>query len=124
MKNEVKPELLHLRNVFIKEFGLGCYGTLCNRRKRGSEKLSSHALGIAWDAKCSDIEKGDKVFDLLVNKNKELGIKKVVWNGMQWFRGVVKKYEGVNPHKNHLHIEIKKSTKDLTKDKIIEIIKQ
>lgn len=86
----------------------GTYGIYTPRLTRNGDKVSVHTEGRAWDCKCNVLtqkETGDEIFNLLIEKQTQLGIEKVIWDGKVWEGGDVKNYTGVNPHTNHLHIE-------------------
>jgi len=87
---------------------LGIY----NRRNvAGTNKPSAHAEGRALDIglnvkSTKEKEIGDFLFYLFIEMQEELGLDHVIWNRQIWGKNekIVKKYEGKDPHTNHVHV--------------------
>lgn len=81
------------------------------RRVRGAGALSVHACGRAVDIAPPSHEAGDRLNHLLCwHYADELDLQLVIWNRQQWGgrRGpVTAPYYGINPHTDHLHIEVR-----------------
>lgn len=121
------PGMSALAMVCVEKYGVGTYGIYSNRKIRGKNTLSVHAEGRAWDAKCSpDNPVCDRMAEDLWKHSEELGIQKIVWNHKyidcetnEW-----KDYKGLNPHTNHLHIEMtREKANTLRKKDIWECLK-
>jgi len=104
--------LVRLRKISVAKYKLGNYGIYSNRTVRGGTKISKHAEGRAWDAKCdalnsAGLKKGNDYRDILIANHAALGIEKIIWNREVWTpdEGMCE-YTGLVPHTNHLHIEM------------------
>jgi len=52
---------------------------------------------------------GDGLFEMFMWNSNELGIEHIIWNKLKWeakenIPGVPRKYQGKNPHTDHIHI--------------------
>lgn len=119
-----RPGTLALNAVVASMFPVGSYGIYSVRKIRGGEALSLHAEGRAWDCKTKDVDLGNKLFNLLIRT--EIGIQRIIWNGKEWHidKSIIE-YRGINPHSDHLHIELTKHAADtLTKEQVREGLKE
>jgi len=89
-------------------------GIYNNRNVAGSNKKSSHAEGRALDFHLDATDPsqkalGDRLFDAIIRKAESIGVDNVIWNRQIWStqRQVAgkRKYEGKNPHTDHVHVE-------------------
>lgn len=107
-----QPGAVALRKAVTSIHPVGDYGIYSNRKIRGGTKMSKHAEGRAWDAKCNSLdpeglEVGNKLRDNLIKNYEFLGIQKIIWNKQVWTpREGLETYTGLVPHTNHLHIEL------------------
>lgn len=92
-------------------------GIFANRPVRGGSALSVHACGRALDWHPGEAEtgmhrNGDRLNHILIHEHaSEFDIQLVIWNRQQWGgrRGpFTAPYHGVNPHTDHLHIEVRR----------------
>lgn len=116
-----------LASVCMALYNVGSFGIYCNRKIRGKDRLSIHAEGRAWDAKCTpDNPDGDRLASDLWRYQKELGIQKIIWNKKEinCESNVWTEYDGVNDHTDHLHIEmIREKAQKLTKEEVCLYLK-
>lgn len=128
---KAQPGTLALRAAIRKLFpGIGDLGIYNCRPTRGGGSLSTHGEGRGWDAACNahnNLPLGDKLAATLVINAPELGIQRVIWNHRQWDSRAKawRTYGGVNPHTDHLHIELCWSSardKPLTEKYINEVL--
>jgi len=82
----------------------------------GTNTLSVHAVGRAWDAGTPNglaRAQGDLLAGTLIAYHAELGIQMVIWQRQKWTNLRASQgwrpYNGADPHTSHLHIEITKA---------------
>jgi hypothetical protein len=89
-------------------------GIYNDRNVAGTTKKSSHAEGRALDFHLDATDPsqkalGDRLFDAIINKADKIGVDNVIWNGQIWSVGKQvagkRKYDGKNPHTDHVHVE-------------------
>lgn len=115
--NKPQPAPKALWNLVKTQFPrarfLGIYN---NRPVRGKKKPSTHAEGRALDIGLFVTHKtekqiGDGLFQLFIRQSSELGLHHVIWNKQIWSssKGGPRKYTGVNPHTDHVHLAFTRS---------------
>lgn len=70
----------------------------------GSVPNSDHPKGLALDFMGSNRARGDAlVADLIANRS-AYAVKYIIWRGQIWENGAWRKYTGINPHYDHVHV--------------------
>lgn len=103
------PGILALRDAMMKAFpGSIDMGTYNFRPIRGARTLSVHAEGRAWDMGPTGVAQGDSAAAYLTGAYEQLGVQRIIWNRRIWDsqRVAWRSYGGINPHTDHLHIEL------------------
>ena len=89
-------------------------GIYNDRNVAGTSKKSSHAEGRALDFHLDATDPsqkalGDRLFDAIIRKAEKIGVDNVIWNREIWSVGKKvagkRKYNGKNPHTDHVHVE-------------------
>lgn len=98
------------------------------RSVRGGSTTSLHGEGRAADLAIRPYRAayGTMLADLLRRYSKELGIQCVIWNRKIW-SGYYKdwrKYNGVNPHVDHLHVELSWASANMSKQAMIDLLEE
>lgn len=113
----------------VRDFGQGArnYGIYNCRSVRGSTNRSLHGEGRAVDIGFSGVANpaGTRLLNLLLPRVGELGIQMIIWNRRIYSARYPKgaPYSGVNPHTDHLHIELTwNAARTLTRDRIRGIL--
>jgi hypothetical protein len=106
--------------------GLGVYN---NRPIRNGRSLSVHAEGRALDIGVPvSSDTGDRLYKVLKNAAKALGIQQILWDGKGWRcdRGEFKTSPKVAElHKDHLHIELNRmAASQLKPSEVARALKQ
>lgn len=98
------------------------------RSVRGGSTTSLHGEGRACDfgIRPYSASYGTRLADFLKDHSKELGIQCVIWNRRIWSSSYPnagwRKYSGVNPHVDHLHVELMWWAANQTRDDARELI--
>lgn len=89
-------------------------GGIYNRRTvRGGTSMSMHATGRAIDIMVPSQEVGNAVWMAVASKAPWNGVQMIIWNRYVWKPGEqVRPYGGVNPHTDHVHIELTNGAAD------------
>lgn len=109
-----QPGALELLRWLEQRWPVGWSGGIYNCRPvRGQKSMSIHAEGRAVDfmlpvngGKAHPL--GDEIVAALGESGDRLGVQAVIWNRRIWSRRSPngRAYRGVNPHIDHLHIEL------------------
>ena len=96
---------------------------------RLTNKKSSHAEGRALDFHLDATDPsqkalGDRLFDAIIRKAEKIGVDNVIWNREIWSVGKKvagkRKYNGKNPHTDHVHVEFTRAgSQYVTLDEIL-----
>ncbi|WP_380163732.1 hypothetical protein [Jannaschia sp. R86511] len=114
-----RPGTVALRSLLARTYGANKGGIV---RSCSSGGRSEHKEGRAYDwmlnaNRSADRSKADKFIVWLTGKDskgvkagnaRRLGVQYVIWNKRMWssWDGRWKKYEGANPHTDHVHISL------------------
>jgi len=126
-----EPGAVALRDWAVKYYPPGRNGGIFNcRTVRGSSAPSIHGEGRAIDIMFPVVNnaghpEGQKLFEHLAENADALGLQSIIWNRRIYSarspRGRV--YSGVNPHIDHLHIEMtREAARTLTSARINAIL--
>lgn len=100
------PGILALEAWGMKRWGVGTLGTYNCRNVAGTDTLSKHGLGLAWDAAVqAPSPVGDEVFAWCVEHAAQLGLTEAIWKDRAWFGAGVRPYSK-SDHLNHVHLAI------------------
>lgn len=101
------PAARRARDSVRENFGFsGTIGGYSNRNIAGTNRLSKHALGKAIDVMTmSNMALGQRIANYFQANRQSYGVDNIIWNrqinsGRGWNR-----YNGVNPHRDHPHID-------------------
>ena len=98
------------------------------RSVRGGSTTSLHGEGRAADLGIRPYRAsyGTQLADLLRLYSRELGIQCVIWNGKIWSGHYTKwrNYTGVNPHVDHLHVELSWASANLSQQGMINLLEK
>ena len=104
-------------------------GIYNDRNVAGTSKKSSHAEGRALDFHLDATDPsqkalGDRLFDAIIRKAEKIGVDNVIWNREIWSVGKKvagkRKYNGKNPHTDHVHVEFTRAgSQHVTLDEIL-----
>ena len=104
-------------------------GIYNDRNVAGTNKKSSHAEGRALDFHLDATDPsqkalGDRLFDAIIRKAEKIGVDNVIWNREIWSVGKKvggkRKYNGKNPHTDHVHVEFTRAgSQHVTLDDIL-----
>jgi len=104
-------------------------GIYNDRNVAGTNKKSSHAEGRALDFHLDATDPsqkalGDRLFDAIIRKAEKIGVDNVIWNREIWSVGKKvggkRKYNGKNPHTDHVHVEFTRAgSQYVTLDEIL-----
>lgn len=100
------------------------------RPVRGSTSMSVHAEGRAIDVMLPVVNgrahpQGDQILNRLGSQGNSLGIQSIIWNRKIYSRRSPsgRLYSGVNPHVDHLHVELNRASgENLTDSAIVRIL--
>jgi len=100
-----------LRANFPQISATGIYN---DRNVAGTSRKSSHAEGRALDFHLDATDPsqkalGDRLFDAIIRKAESIGVDNAIWNRQIWSVGKKvagkRRYDGKNPHTDHVHVE-------------------
>lgn len=98
------------------------------RTIRGGKTTSLHGEGRAADLAIRPYRAGygTALADLLRLHSKELGIQCIIWNRKIWsgYYTEWRKYTGVNPHVDHLHVELSWKSASMSKNDMIDLLEK
>lgn len=126
-----EPGATALKDWCVKYYPPARNGGIFNcRTVRGSSAPSIHGEGRAIDIMFPVVNgaghpEGQKLFEHLANHAHDLGLQAIIWNRRIYSARSPKgrSYNGVNPHVDHLHIEmVRASAKSLTPARISAIL--
>lgn len=102
-----QPGTKKLLDTVMAKFGGAKSGGIYNCRPvRGSDNLSVHAEGRAFDVNPVGQGQGDAIARWLVGNAKQYQIQRVIWWRKIWEAGKGwRDYKGVHPHEDHVHVE-------------------
>lgn len=107
----VKPHVERVANEIGLSFDVEKIYGYANRKIAGTNTLSDHARGLALDFMTyRDLAKGHVIAGFLTDNADRLNVKYIIWNRRIWYPGGWKKYGGVNPHTDHVHVSFNKGT--------------
>ena len=94
-------------------------GIVNDRKVRGGTAASLHAVGRAGDIIIRSKADGFWLFFRLIDRAAYLGLDEVIFWGYRWdaTSGKVKRYFGINQHRDHVHWAIDPATADTTADR-------
>ena len=109
-----QPGAVALLNWLARQWPHGWSGGIYNCRPvRGRQSMSIHAEGRAVDFMLpvhqgKAHESGDDIVRTLGARGRELGVQAIIWDRRIWSARSPngRPYKGVNPHIDHLHIEL------------------
>lgn len=104
--DKVKPHVRAAAEEVGPKFGIKNIG---GWRATGSVPNSDHPKGLALDFMTFQKKVGDSLSAYLVANADRLGITYVIWWGKIWQHGEWKRYNGANPHVDHVHASFSSS---------------
>lgn len=119
-----EPGALALLSWLQERWPVGWSGGIYNCRPvRGQKSMSIHAEGRAVDFMMPGAShpQGIEIVRELGARGRELGVQSVIWDRRIWSARSPegRAYTGVNPHTDHLHIELTRAAgRTLTKDRL------
>ncbi len=105
-KGHAQPGTVKLSQAIRETWPAASLGVYNCRTQHGSNNLSAHGEGRAYDHAWHDEETGRRIAAKLVVANAAVGLQVVIWWDRIWsFTRGWHEYTGVDNHHGHLHVE-------------------